>query len=227
MNEHLSDPVLPLAASPITGKTRSNSPSIESANMTTSQTFAVAPATTTFDFNALRLPANYSAGLAVKKVLNKVPVGKPDRAKFFRVRGGDAWTFPVFLYEDKVANETYIALPSVQPLLGSLARPAQLHAAIDRTDNPFLIPVIMPGEDGHWNSWHESLAQGVEMAKDHWVRLVANKSINAYDINQAQVTLAEPVWPDTTVEDLIKIGFRGKVIDSEDHAVIRALLGAV
>ncbi len=52
---------------------------IESIPMTTTSTTAIsAPVTTGFDFNALRLPANYSAGLGVKKVLNKVPVGKPD-----------------------------------------------------------------------------------------------------------------------------------------------------
>ena len=201
---------------------------IESATMTTTSTPAIsAPVTTGFDFNAMRLPANYSAGLGVKKVLNKVPVGKPDRAKFFRVRDGEGWTFRVFIYEDKAANEICIVLPFVQPLLGNLARPAQLHAAIDRSDNPFLIPVILPGEDGQWNSWHESLAQGVAMAKDYWVRVVANKSINAYDINQATASLPDPLWPTTTMEELVKIAFRGKIIDSPDHPVIRALQGAV
>ena len=201
---------------------------IESVPMTTTSTPAIsAPVTTGFDFNAMRLPANYSAGFGVRKVLNKVPVGKPDRAKFFRVGDGEPWTFRAFIYEDKAANEIYIVLPFVQPLLGNLARPAQLHAAIDRTDNPFLIPVILPSEDGQWNSWHESLAQGVEMAKDYWVRLVANKSINAYDINQATAPLPDPVWPATTMEELIKVAFRGKIIDNPDHPVIRALLGAV
>ncbi len=186
-----------------------------------------APASAGFDLNALRLPANYSTGLGVKKILNKVPVGRPDRAKFFRVLDDDTFTLRVFLYEDKATNDMYIVLPFVQPLLGSLARPAQLHAAIDRTDNPFLIPVILPSEDGQWNSWHESLSQGVEMAKDHWVRLVANKSISAYDINQATAALPDPVWPDTTMEELIKVAFRGKIIDNPDHPVIRALQGAV
>ena len=107
---------------------------IESYPMNTnSNPVTAAPASAGFDLNALRLPANYSAGLAVKKVLNKVPVGRPDRAKFFRVGDSEAWTFRVFLYEDKAANDMYIVLPFVQPLLGSLARPAQLHAAIDRT----------------------------------------------------------------------------------------------
>ena len=187
----------------------------------------VAPAPAGFDLNAMRLPTSYSAGLGVKKVLNKVPVGKPNQAVFFRIREGEAWTFSAFIYSDKDANETYIVLPCVQPLLGNLARPAQLYAAIDRTDNPLLIPVILPSEGGHWNSWHESLSQGVNMAKKHWVRLSANKSINAYDTNQALGALSEPVWPITTMEELIKIAFRGKIVDNPDHPVIQALQGAV
>jgi hypothetical protein len=186
-----------------------------------------APAPAGFDLNSMRLPANYSAGLGVKKVLNKVPVGLPDRAKFFRVGDGEAWTFRAFLYEDKVANEIYIVLPFLQPLLGNLARPAQLYAAIDRSDNPLLIPVFLPGEDGQWNSWPESRAQGVEMAKTHWVRLASNKSINAYEINQATAVLPDPVWPDTTMGELIRVAFRGKIIDTPDHPVIRALQGSV
>ena len=200
----------------------------ESMDMNTTATPAIsAPVTTGFDFNALRLPANYSAGLGVKKVLNKVPVGKPDKTKFFRVNRGGAWIFPTFIYEDKDAKEIYIVPPFMQPLMGTLARPAQLHAAIDRSDNPFLIPVYLPGEDGKWNSWHESLAQGVEMAIDHWVRLTANMSIKANDINQATAALPDPVWPATTMEELVKVAFRGKIIDSPAHPVIRALQGAV
>ena len=156
-----------------------------------------------------------------------MPVGKPDKTKFFRVRDGEAWTFRVFIYEDKGAKELYIVLPFVQPLLGSLARPAQLYAAIDRTDNPFLIPVTLPSEDGKWNSWPDSLTQGVEMAKDYWVRVVSNMSLSAYDINQATALLPDPVWPATTMEELVKVAFRGKIIDTPDHPVIRALQGAV
>jgi hypothetical protein len=65
------------------------------------------------------------------------------------------------------------------------------------------------------------------MAKDYWVRVESNKAINAYDINQATAALPDPVWPATTMEELVKVAFRGKIIDNPDHPVIRALQGAV
>ena len=215
MNTELSAPIL---SNCNTGETKMPITAIEA---------PVAPATAGFNFNAMRLPANYSAGLGVKKVLNKVPVGKPGPAIFFRTREGEAWTFRAFIYNDKEANETYIVLPFMQPLFGNLARPAQLYAAIDRTDNPLLIPVILPSEGGHWNSWHESLSQCVDKSKKYWVRLESNKPINAYDICQATGVLSEPEWPDTTMEELVKIAFRGKIVDNPDHPVIQALQGAV
>ena len=227
MNEHLAHPVLPQAAGPITGTSRSNSPSIESATMTTLQTSTAAPAAAAFNLNAMRLPANYGATLGVKKVLNTVHVGKPDKARFIRVRDGDEWVFGCFIVQLKELNETYLALPHVAYSLGALARPAQLHAAIDRHGNLSLIPVFLPGEDGKRNPWHESLAQAVELAKTHWVRIVANMGIGGYDVLQAQGALADPVWSETTMEELITVGFRGKIIDTENHPVILGLLGSV
>ena len=227
MNENHLDPVQPQAADPITGKTRTRTPTIESSNVTTSQTSAAVPPTTAFNLDAMRLPANYGDTLGVKKVLTTVQVGKPDKSRFFRARSGEESTLRAFIVQLKDVNETYLVFPHIAPILGGLARPAQLHAAIDRHNNLFLIPVFLPGEDGKRNPWHESLAQAVHLSEDHWVRVVANMAVGGYDVLQAQGALAEPVWPDTTMEEMIAVAFRGKVIDSEDHAVIRALLGAV
>ena len=180
-----------------------------------------------FDLEAMRLPPNYATTLAVKKAIVTVPVGKPDKTRFFRIRGGAEWTFGAYIVQIKEANETYVALPHVAPLLGSLARPVLLHTAIDRNGNVSLVPVFLPGEDGKRNQWHESFAQGVEIALTQWVRVTANMPSGAYDVLVAQAKFAEPDWPDTTLEELVKVGFRGKIIDREDHPVILALLGAV
>lgn len=203
-------------------------PNIESTTVDTPSTAAISATTSTgFDLEALRLSPNYSAGLSVKKVLSKIPVGKPDRAKFFRVRSGEEWTYGTLIYVDKAAGETYVVPQFMRPLMGNMTCAAQIYVAIDREDNVFLIAVPLPGEDGRWNSWHESLAQGIEMAKDHWVRLVSNKAINAYEAQQALAALPEPAWPTATMEALLGIAFRGKIIDSPNHAVIRALQGAL
>ncbi len=177
--------------------------------------------------NALRLPANYGETLGVKKVLTMVPVGKPDKTRFFRIRDGSEWVLDAYILQIKEANETYGVSPHIAPILGSLARPARLHVAIDRNGNPSLVPVFLPGEDGKRHPWHESLAQAVEQAKTRWIRIEPNMPAGGYDVLMATGNLPEPVWPDTSMEELINVAFRGKTIDSETHPVVLAVLGAV
>ncbi len=194
---------------------------------TAPQQTAPAVASTTFDLNALRLPANYGATLGVKKLLTTVPVGKPGKTRFCRIHNGGEWVFAAYILKIEGTDETYIVRPHIAPILGRLARPVQLHAAIDRSGNLSLIPVFLPGDDGKRNPWHESLAQAVELAKTRWVRIEANMSAGAYDVLEATGNLAEPVWPDSSMGDLIQVAFRGKIIDCESHPVVQTMLGAV
>jgi hypothetical protein len=107
--------------------------------------------------------------------------------------------------ENKVAGETYLVSTEVASVLGSLARPVELYAAIDRQNNPFLIPIPLPGPNGVRNPWHESLAQAVERAKVVWLRISANKDLGGYDIYEATAKLPDPVWPDITMDELLEI----------------------
>jgi hypothetical protein len=102
-----------------------------------------------------------------------------------------------------------------------------LHAAIDRQNNVFLIPVPLPGEAGTRNPWHESLAQAVELAKLKWLRITANMYTGSYDVYEAQGALPEPEWPEQGMDILIEVAFRGKIIESLDHPVVQSLLGRV
>ena len=48
----------------------------------------------------------------------------------------------------------------------------------------------------------------------------------AYDVAIATAPLPEPEWPEETFEQLFRLAFRDRVIDSIDHPVIRQLKGA-
>lgn len=179
------------------------------------------------DLNALRLPANYGATLGVKKILNTVPVGKPKNSNFFRTNTDASMTFAAMTLEHGKSKETYVVYPSVSIAVPELVRRVVLHAAIDRQNNIFLIPVQLPNEDGTRNAWYESLAQAVECAKTKWIRISANQNIQGYNIFAADADLPEPDWPDSNIETLIEVAFRGKIINSIDHPVIQALLGRI
>jgi hypothetical protein len=185
------------------------------------------PPIASLDLNSLRLPANYGATLGVKKLLTNVPVSKPKKPQFFRTHAAVDMTFSAIFLEQKEARESYLVLPNVAQEISALVRPVMLHAAIDRQNNIFLIPVPLPGEDGNRNPWHESLAQAVEHAKLKWIRITANMHTGGYDVYEAEGVLPEPEWPSHGIDALIEVAFRGKIITNLDHPVVQSLLGRV
>ena len=176
---------------------------------------------------SLRLSPNYGATLGVKKLLTKVPVGKPKRPQFFRSHPSDEMTFPAMILESKETRESFVVVLEVAQEISELVRAVMLQVAIDRQNNVFLIPVPLPGEDGTRNPWHQSLAQAVEHAKRKWIRIAANMHVGAYDVYEAEGELPEPEWPEHDIDELVKVAFRGNVIRDLDHAVIQQLLGKI
>ncbi len=182
---------------------------------------------TSIDLKSLRLPANYGATLGVKKLLTNVLVGRPKKPQFFRTHIADDMTFPGMILENKEARESYVVDPGVAQEISELVRPVMLHAAIDRQNNVFLIPVPLPGEDGNRNPWHESLAQAVEHAKLKWIRITANMQVGGYDVYEAEGELPEPEWPAHNIDALVQVAFRGKIINDLDHPMVQTMLGKI
>ena len=88
----------------------------------------------------------------------------------------------------------------------------------------FWWPIRLPGPDGRLNPWHESAQRAAETAKDHWVRIVANRSLGGYDVYTAQFQ-QEPQWPAESDDELIAVAFRGRMLTSVDHPVVLRLRG--
>ena len=178
-------------------------------------------------FSSLRLTQNFGETLGVKKVLTTVPVGRPSKDRFFRAHPLPSWVFPAWILENKAAGETYLVSEEVASALGDQVRPVELYAAVDRQNNPFLIPIPLPGPNGVRNRWHESLAQAVERSKSVWLRVSANKELGGYDIFEATAKLPDPVWPDITMDELLEVAFRGRIITSVDHPIVQERLGKI
>jgi len=182
---------------------------------------------TTSPFASLRLSQNFGQTLGVKKVLTTVPVTKPSKDRFFRTHGSQDWVYPALLLEDETKGETYIVSEEVASLLGSLIRPVELYTVIDRQNNLFLVPVPLPGGKGVRNSWHESRLQAVIRARSVWLRICSNDASKGYDIYEATASLPEPTWPDITLDELLEIAFRGRILATVDHPVVQEKLGCV
>jgi hypothetical protein len=69
------------------------------------------------------------------------------------------------------------------------------------------------------------LAEAAERAVERWVRVKANRSLGAYEIFEASASIPDAEWPAETFQQLIRIGFRDRLIDRLDHPLIAKLRG--
>ena len=179
------------------------------------------------DIASLRIPSNFGASLGVKKILNLVPVGKPINSQFFRTHPSVDMQFSAMILAPKGTQETYLVSQHVAEHLPELIKPVTIILIIDRQGNLRLVPVPYPGPDGQRNPWHQSLLEALTLAKTDWLRISANMQNGGYDVYQARATLASPEWPEHTMDEIIKIAFRGRIINDLDHPVVQGLFGKV
>jgi hypothetical protein len=90
-----------------------------------------------------------------------------------------------------------------------------------------LWPVRLPDIDGKEMDWHRTARTAAAQAINVWVRVVANRSLGAYDVHHAVNPPADPTWPETSINEMVKVAFhdRGRIIRSLDHAVVKTLTG--
>ncbi len=147
--------------------------------------------------------------------------------EFFRVHPDEAWRLETALIEIKVDREMYLVDPAVWPLFPNECKPRTIYTTIDRRNVVTLWPVRLPDEKGRLDDYNRSAHEGAQLAMEKWVRISANQALGAYDIDVAAGAFPEPVWPSVTFTDLLKIAFKGRLIEDLDHPVLRRLRGEI
>lgn len=180
-----------------------------------------------FDVGRLKLTQDFAATLGVKKALITMPVRKPSKEWFVQAHPLDSYRMPTAVVELKEDRETYLVAPDLWHELTGEATfsPRLLVTAINRQKVLFLWPIRLPGEDGKLDDWSRSALEAVGMATKNWVRISANMSLGAYEVFTATGDLPQPEWPEQTFQDLLRIAFKNKMIDTIDHPVLRRLRG--
>jgi len=199
--------------------------------MTSSNPYAPPTATPAvpdpFDVASLRLTGDFAAAKGVKKALLTIPIRKPDKAWFVRVRPGDDYSLSTCVIELKEDRETYLVAPHLRAELAgeSTLKAMALFTAINAQGVLFLWPAKLPGADGRIDEWSRSGLEAAKMAETSWVRVQSNMSLGAYEVFTAIGERPEPEWPERPFGDLLRIAFKDKLIDSMDHTVLRKLRG--
>jgi hypothetical protein len=80
------------------------------------------------------------------------------------------------------------------------------------------------------NDWNRSNLVGADQAKTLWTQLTSRKDegVEGYKIDYALDCDAfpEPKWPTQSLNELIRVSFMNRLIDSEDHPALLRLIGA-
>jgi len=178
-----------------------------------------------FSPESLRLSQDFGSTLGVRKVLTTVPVRKPHKQEFIRVRAGEDWRLQTCVLEDHVSRDTYLVDKALWSALFNEICRVCLFTACDRQGDVFLWPIKLPGIDGRSNIWNDSALAAANHALSRWIRVTANMSAGSYAVFEASADLPEPAWPELTFTQLLKLAFRDRSISDSSHPVLQALRG--
>jgi hypothetical protein len=194
-----------------------------------SEVASLSPETTSsdpFDPTRLRMSQDFS-DLGVKKLLLNIPVRKPSKEMWFRVHPAPAYQLTTNVIDLKEDRETYLVDPSLwSDLAGeSTFVPRKLVTCSTRQGVTFMWSLRVPGSDGKLDNWSSSALEAVERASRRWIRMGSNMSLGAYEISETPAKWSEPQWPSESFGELLRIAFKGKLIDKIDHPVLKQLRG--
>jgi hypothetical protein len=177
------------------------------------------------DLSKLRLSQEFLETAGAKKILTTVPVRKPRAQDFVRVHPDAEFREAFAVIELKDDRERYLIMPDIAAAFPAEIVTEMLYTTINRQRVVSLWPVRLPAADGRINEWHRSAQEAAERARDHWIRVTANMSLGAYEIIEAPGKFPDPEWPKYTFHELLRIGFRDRIINGLDHPVLKRLRG--
>lgn len=175
------------------------------------------------DLASLRLPQNYGDGLGVKRQIVSLPVRRPDRQWWIRVQPDPLYRIDTAIIDVQDQRESYLVAPALWEALSGEIILKTLALAVNRQGAPFLWPVRLPDSEGKLDPWNAAAREAMELAASRWVRVTSNGA--GYDVFTCVKPLPEPEWPAHSLEQLLKIAFRGRYITSHDHPVLKRLRG--
>jgi len=160
-----------------------------------------------------------------KVVLVNVAVDRPANNSYFRAHP-DRCIDNSTVVKDSQSGVYYFVHPCMRdhPKLAPRLRWVTLAVvAIWPADTVLIWPVPILTERSV-KAWR-SARTAYELSRDCWVQIVWNDVTSDYTVETAEGIHHQPNWPDKEYSELLKLGFDGKIIDSEEHAYVRQLRG--
>jgi hypothetical protein len=178
------------------------------------------------DLAAIRLTPDEAGQIGSEEALVHVPVRKPSVNEFVRVNPDPAMSLATSVFVDP-ERETYFVAPSARNVLVAGVKAVLLLATVNQRGVFFIWPLALGDGTGRRNAWHDTAREASELAKREWVKLVSDMPSGQYRVFRAKGELPNPVFPEKSLEELLSIAFRGRVIADENHPVVRQALGLI
>jgi hypothetical protein len=179
------------------------------------------------DLANLRLAQNFQETAATQKLLTTVPLMKPSKQMWFRVHPSPDYRGEFALYEIKDEGEKWFVTPPMVEELGGLAFRATVYVCVSRQGTLFVTWVRLPGGNGKDNPWWQSARTYIGIGMEKWIRVEANHQASGYDVFKPEGKFADPIWPELSFQEIIRLAAKDKLIDSPDHYAVKALRGAI
>lgn len=163
---------------------------------------------------------------------SRIPVlTRPEPNTWVRVRSGEEYSAVIDLLVATNAsnsndrNPLYVATEAVRPELERFIKPHRVVVGVTHHDKvEFLWARAVGGGD---NAWTSSIMRAMDRGETHWIALESDRALGEYKVNVAPRSdqWGEPKWHDRTLEDVLGLAFRDRIIASMDHDIAKRLLG--
>jgi hypothetical protein len=155
-----------------------------------------------------------------EELLVTVPIRKPSKKDF--VRAHKSHRFVALVWEDEDTGMHYIHPNVRQAFLEAEGyRKVLLALMCTRRGTLFFWPVTTSQQ----GDWQRSAIKALETAEEQWVKIIADMELRAYRLLKAIADYGDPDWKEYSLEELLEIAFRGRVIRDLDNKIARDALG--
>ena len=155
-----------------------------------------------------------------------IRVGKP-ADKFFRVNPDPNFTVEICLLEttERLKKVQYaVASHLYDRRLGMKMSPLRL--CLEYEGGLFFWP-LGSLDHAEWNTWIVSAIECATEAEEKWVSMSSNLDDQKREWIVAKADFGEPSWPKMSLQELLVVAFKDKMIMDKDHTVLRKKRGEI
>lgn len=175
-----------------------------------------------YDLDNLILPQDFSP--LGEKQITRLRVKKPHRLEWIAVSPDTEIRVMLFERQYEMDKEQFIVAKSAIDILREEGKPCMLYPYVTQDGVLRLWPIRLPHPDsGKLDSYSETAHDAATRYRGKWIRVAANRKESQYEVTIMKRKAAPPRFPDLSIQDMLELAFKDKIIDSLDHPAIADL----